>query len=1091
MELPYQERLAALKVFRLTNYWKIREYCIFYQRPLKSKKRFVSNCSFERGETILSNVNNSEEINNKRIWIKKAKKGCPVSHPLFQEFRIFQKLHQIRYSSIEEDVFQMPLRKEWLTVLSHSMATNFNIYLNKTNKVVKENGIWFGKVLMENGFIQNDELFTFYIDKTDEDIDHEEKNANRITGNVTYASFKNALGEETFNSLIQDFSYRQEESSKGVYITVKEPKTFKLWHNLYIAKDALLKGDDWLKCILTDKSKWGFSNEQAQQLIDFGLQPEYGAYSIKVLNAILPLMREGATEYEALAAVNKGYINEDGSIGKKVELKSRISQLKYQELRNPVVEKAVSKAIKVVNELLKKYETEIDRDTLTIRIESTRQLKKPRQERENERRKNAEKDRLREQYATFLNKRKQELNITREIFKYDSLVSKYELWLQMNMNEEDILFEKEFKSFSKITRSDDKLKHKLWLECGRVCPYTGVVINLSACFSSEVEIEHIIPLSRSLDDSFNNKTLTYRATNAAKGKMTPIEFLSKMGGAHLKNFKARILKKGFNAFPDEKKKKFLTDSVDQSFLNQQLSNTSYIARFTISKMQEVCKKVHFTNGSVTSELRRKDWNLTALLDKIRFQEETGIDIDQSFAQYKRIKNDFLLWMQKKYQSTDVKIDWANISDSIELKEYQEATSNDLAFWQNQIDQFDQFKNKTNKKDRSDHRHHALDAFITACVTPKTIQLLSYYNAKKEEQNLPKRDYIERPFDYFALKTSIENILVSHSEKQGLIKKRINKIRTSTGTIEQITYAPQGKLHEDSFYGKRNGHTVRRVRLFDDQSQDKMAFENVDDLYYIIKGEKKWSYIHEAQTHRLAELRIQQFGSKAFTQNELEKNPFFCSSPNSPENTLSKKGKPLPVIKSVRKRYSLDRTLINLPIINDGFIESYNRYVNNESNYILAFYNNGKKRFARPVSFFQAVLNKRTGKSLIPDEIEYKEAVYGLDRDLPWLMPGDLVIVCDLNTETSLSDRIWLKNRLFKINGVGTLITPNPKYGDYEYGRMSLVKAHISNQNIYPNQKDINNAITLKSFSISHDKFQAIKVRLDILGDPIAFGKDCF
>ena len=154
-----------------------------------------------------------------------------------------------------------------------------------------------------------------------------------------------------------------------------------------------------------------------------------------------------------------------------------------------------------------------------------------------ERRKNAEKDKLREEYAQFLTKKKNELGFKRDINKYDSLINKYELWLQMNMNEEDEIFLKEFAAFSKITKQEDKLKHKLWLECGRRCPYTGSVINLSTCFSSDIEIEHIIPLSRSLDDSFNNKTLTYRFTNAEKGSMTPIEYLFKKGGLALENFK--------------------------------------------------------------------------------------------------------------------------------------------------------------------------------------------------------------------------------------------------------------------------------------------------------------------------------------------------------------------------------------------------------------------------------------------------------------------------------------------------------------------------------------------------------------------------
>ena len=103
---------------------------------------------------------------------------------MFQEFRIWQKLHQISYSSISEDVFQQPLKKEWLQPIVDVMMRNYSIFLNKTPKVEKEQGIWISKILFEKGFINSPNSYTFFIDKVDEDIVHEEKNSNKITGNV-------------------------------------------------------------------------------------------------------------------------------------------------------------------------------------------------------------------------------------------------------------------------------------------------------------------------------------------------------------------------------------------------------------------------------------------------------------------------------------------------------------------------------------------------------------------------------------------------------------------------------------------------------------------------------------------------------------------------------------------------------------------------------------------------------------------------------------------------------------------------------------------------------------------------------------------
>jgi len=1090
MKLPYRECIDALKKFKDTKYWHIKEYCIYYQRPLKSQKKYVSNCQFERGEfeseRYTAVEHGVEKTKEKRIWKKKAKKACPKSHPLFQEFRIWQKLHQINFSSTELDEFQKPLKPEWLPVLADALMENFKVCLNGTPKVKKDGKPYFGNILQEKGLIQNADEYTFYIDKTDEDVADDDKNENRIHGNVTYSAFMEALGAETFSKI---------KNGEFKMTSRKEKSTlWDLWHHLYIAKDGLFKEDDWLKKILTEPTKWNFTEAQADKLIEKGLVGDYASYSSKVLKAILPHMRQGLNEYEALKRA--GYVNDDNTVGEKIKLRDKISQLRYQELRNPVVERALSKSIRLVNALLERYQDEIDRSTLEIRIESTRQLRKPRQERENERRKNSDKDKLRQQYAEYLTANKAKLGFAKDIFKNDSIVGKYELWLQMNMNEDDETFIKEFKAFSKITKEQDRLKHKLWLECGRRCPYTGEIINFTDCFSSEVEIEHIIPLSRGLDDSFNNKTLTYRKTNALKGSMTPVEFMQKLGGGALKNFKSR-LKNANHDFSDSKKKLFLAENIAVDFSNSQISNTSYIARYTVKKMREVCRNVQFTNGSATAELRNNDWSLSNLLDKIRYEEDFNINMDEIYSNYYRIKKDFRTWYEKKHKTTDYK--WKDLLQSKDLKEYIKATNNDLLYWAGEIEKFNEFRNKSGKKDRSDHRHHAVDAFVIAGCSPKIIQTLSTYNSTKESNGLEYRDRIERSFDYDQLKQSIANILVSHSEKQTLIKKRKNRVKTKTGIKLSETYAPQGKLHEESFYSKRNGATVRRVELFDDQRQDKALFSDADKLHYKVKGEIKWHLIPDDELYKITKRRLDELGKNAFTKESMEKIPFYRVSPKSPDKITSgkkgKEGKPVPIVKSVRKRFNIDRTLINLPAKDrEGRILTMNRYADNDSNHVIAFYKNGRKSFAKPISFYESVKNKRDKKALIPDEVEYKDVKYGIDNQLPWLKAGDIVFIC-LKDDT-IQNIDWknfslLKDRLFKVKGFSTSITPNPKYGGYEYGNTSLLNIRIAKTDSYPSQKKIEDALTTNSFTLSHDKFNAIKVRLNILGEIIAKGQECF
>lgn len=91
---------------------------------------------------------------------------------------------------------------------------------------------------------------------------------------------------------------------------------------------------------------------------------------------------------------------------------------------------------------------------------------------------------------------------------------------------------KKIEEFKAKNDKNTRDKVKLWIELGndelsRKCVYTGKTISLAELFSDDVQIEHIVPYSRSLDDSFNNKTLSYRIANYYKGNKTPYEAFHK------------------------------------------------------------------------------------------------------------------------------------------------------------------------------------------------------------------------------------------------------------------------------------------------------------------------------------------------------------------------------------------------------------------------------------------------------------------------------------------------------------------------------------------------------------------------------------
>ena len=67
----------------------IRDIIIFYQRPLRSQKGLVSLCEFEHWT---KDVVIDGKTKKKTFGLK----VCPKSSPLFQEFKIWQVLNNIR-----------------------------------------------------------------------------------------------------------------------------------------------------------------------------------------------------------------------------------------------------------------------------------------------------------------------------------------------------------------------------------------------------------------------------------------------------------------------------------------------------------------------------------------------------------------------------------------------------------------------------------------------------------------------------------------------------------------------------------------------------------------------------------------------------------------------------------------------------------------------------------------------------------------------------------------------------------------------------------------------------------------------------------
>lgn len=160
---------------------------------------------------------------------------------------------------------------------------------------------------------------------------------------------------------------------------------------------------------------------------------------------------------------------------------------------------------------------------------------------------------------------------------------------------------------------------KLWEELSsnpaeRACPFSGRVIPLSLLFTDAIETEHILPYSRTLDDSTANRTLAFREWNRLKRGKSP----SEAAQAFPEKFSLPDMMMRAAAMPANKAWRFGPDAMERwevserDFLARQLNDTRHLARVARTYMTCICTDVYVVTGQMTALLRGK-WGLNSLL----------------------------------------------------------------------------------------------------------------------------------------------------------------------------------------------------------------------------------------------------------------------------------------------------------------------------------------------------------------------------------------------------------------------------------------------------------------------------------------------
>lgn len=304
------------------------------------------------------------------------------------------------------------------------------------------------------------------------------------------------------------------------------------------------------------KSHWGFDDVAAEKIAKTELEQGYARLSRKAICKILSYLEQGMIYSEACKKA--GYDHSSPTSHTAADI---LGEPPY--LRNPVVQKALYETRKVINAIINQYGK-----PETIRIEMARDMKLTKKQKDERQKRQKENEKANER--------------TRKILQ------------------------DEFK-IQNPTR-DDIQKYNMWLECKGICPYTGAIISREMLFSLEVDVEHILPYSRSLDDSYMNKTLCIAAENrSTKHNKTPYE------AYHASETKYQEILQRIKNLPWPKRRKFEQKEIDtDKFIERQLNDTRYICTEVKNYLQQIGGNVEISKGEATAALRYR-WNLDRIL----------------------------------------------------------------------------------------------------------------------------------------------------------------------------------------------------------------------------------------------------------------------------------------------------------------------------------------------------------------------------------------------------------------------------------------------------------------------------------------------
>ena len=764
---------------------------LFYQRPLKSKKSLIADCPYET----------YTGVDDKTGEVRQYSPKCIArSHPLFQEFRLWQFLSNLRIYQKEKVVngkmcLDVDVTSDFLR--NEADYTNLFDWLN-SQKSIKQDAFFKCPLFGLKKNEQSNYRWNYVEDKS-------------YPCNETRSIILTRLEKA---SVTFDFLTREREEA--------------LWHILYSISDK----EELKKALASFAEKQGLGESFVEQFQNTPPFPkDYGSYSAKAIKKLLPLMRMGKywnesdideRTRERISKIVSGEYAEDirtrvrekaihltdvssfrglplwlacyvvydrHSEAKDIrkwsvpsDIDEYLKHFKQHSLHNPIVEQVILETLRTVRDIWKQV-GHIDE----IHVELGREMKNPSDKRRKITQQILENEntnlRIKALLTEFMNPEFEIENVRPYSPSQQDLLRIYEEGVLNSVETVDDEIAAIIKKFNesdvkKRPTTSEVLRYKCWLEQKYRSPYTGEMIPLGKLFTPAYEIEHVIPQSRYFDDSFSNKVICEAEVNKLKGNLLGYEFIKEKHGQIVQLSIGRTVK----IQTVEAYEQFVKDNYSRNEENEQ---------------EELSKNVIVCTGSVTDRLK-KDWGINDVWNKIilprflRLNELTGTTRFTSVNADNKVIPAMPLELQKGF----------------------------------------------NKK-RIDHRHHAMDAIVIACATRNIVNYLNNESASKgakisrydlqrllcDKQKMDdKGNYrwlIKKPWDTFTqdVYVALQDIIVSFKQNLRVINKTTNYYQHYENGAKKMvpqtkgdSWAIRKSMHKETVYGEVNLRGIKTVSL---------------------------------------------------------------------------------------------------------------------------------------------------------------------------------------------------------------------------------------------------------------------------------------